>query len=76
MEGDTLQDVLDKVEQVFQRCRQHGIVLSEEKIQIGQKIKFGGYFVDASSGQVEITPDPELLKDIRDFPHPGNLKQL
>ena len=68
--------MLDKVEQVFQRCRQHGIVLSEEKIKVGQKIKFGGYFVDASSGEVQLTPDPALLKDIRDFPRPKNLKQL
>ena len=36
VEGDTLEEVLDKVEQVFKRCREHGIILSEEKIQIGQ----------------------------------------
>ena len=43
---------------------------------MGLKIKFGGYYVDASSGEVEITPDPDLLKDIRDFPKPQTLRQL
>ena len=76
LEGDTIEEVLAKVEMVFKRCREHGIILSEEKIQVGQKIKFGGYYVDASSGEVKITPDPDLLKDIREFPKPTTLRQL
>ena len=76
IESDTLEELLKKMETVFERCRQHGIILSEEKIQVGPKVKFGGWYVDATSGEVEITPDPELLRDIREFPKPKNLKQL
>ena len=50
---------MEKVEQVFERCGEHGIVLSEHKIQMGQKIH---------SREVLITPDSELLCDIRQFP--------
>ena len=76
VEDETMEGVLNKVEEVFRRCREHSILLSEGKIQIGQKIKFGGFIIDASSGELEITPDPDLLADIRDFPVPQNLKQL
>ena len=76
VEDETMEGVLDKVEEIFKRCREHSILLSEEKIQIGQKIKFGGFIIDATSGEVEITPDPELLADIRNFPVPQNLRQL
>ena len=76
LEDETLEGVLAKMEEVFKRCREHCIMLSEEKIQIGQRVKFGGFLVDSTSGQVEITPDPALLDDIRKFPTPANLTQL
>ena len=76
VEDETMDGLLGKGEEVFKRCREHNILLSEDKIQIGQKIKFGGYYIDATSGEVEITPDPDLLKDIREFPRPRNLRQL
>ena len=39
IEGDTLEDLLSKIETVFQRCREHGIILSEKKIQVGLMTK-------------------------------------
>ena len=34
---------MEKVKEVFKRCQEHGIMLSEEKVQVGQCLKFGGY---------------------------------
>ncbi len=40
VEGKTLEEVLDKVEKVFARCKEHRIILSEDKIQVGQRILY------------------------------------
>ena len=68
--------MLTKVEEVFTRCKKHGIMLAEGKIQVSRLVRFGGFLIDSSSGEVLITPDPDLLKDIREFPLPQNLTQL
>ena len=51
VEDDTLDGLMAKVK-VFKRCRQYSIILLEDKIQIGQRIKFGRYYIDESSGEV------------------------
>ena len=76
LQGKTKEEVLEKMEEVFARCEEHGIMLAEGKIQVSRSVRFGGFLIDSSSGEVLITPDPDLLKDIGEFPLPQNLTQL
>jgi transposase InsO family protein len=57
---------------VLDRCRQHGISISNRKLQIGQEVKFAGYIVSADG----VYPDPEKLEAIRSFKVPNDLTSL
>ncbi len=65
-------EILQKVQEVFERCRKHGITLSREKVRMGNEVKFAGYILSDKGVRV----DPDKLKAIRDFPEPTNVTQL
>ena len=41
--GQNVDELMDRVKQVFKRCKEWGITLSKEKYQFGEKVKFAGY---------------------------------
>jgi len=61
-----------RIRQVLQRCREHGITISKEKLMIGEEIKMAGFII--SSGGVKA--DPDKVRAIADFPAPQNLQEL
>ena len=78
LEGKDENELFERIELLLEAARTHGITLSLKKMQIGRKVKFGGYVVQADdkSGLIEVTPDPKLLSTIRDFPEPKNVSEL
>ena len=70
--GPELSVVLERVRKVLQRCRDFNITLSREKAQIGESVKFAGFVVSAQG----ISPDPDKLKALKEFPVPHNITTL
>ena len=64
--------LLDRVQQVLQKCREVGLTISDKKLEVGQKVSFAGHVVSAGG----IEPDPQRLAAIKDFPTPTNLTGL
>ncbi len=70
--GSSYEQLLERLEQVLTRCRQHSITLSKKKAEVDQKVKFAGYIVS----QQGVEPDPEKTEGVRDFPRPENVTKL
>ena len=64
--------LFERIRQVLERCRRHGITVSEKKLQVGTKVKFAGYIVSTEG----VKPDPAKLAAIADFPAPTDLSSL
>ena len=62
--ADNYEDLKISLERVLTRCRNHGIALSADKIEIGPQIRFAGHIVSADW----VVPDEEKVKAIRGFP--------
>ena len=61
------------VEKVLERCRQHGITISEKKFNFGQrKVTFLGVELSADG----IAADTRKISAIQEFPSPKNLTEL
>lgn len=63
LQGETEEEVMEKLEIVLKRCREWGITLSKKKMKIAQSVKFAGFVVTSE----EICPDPEKLSAFADF---------
>ena len=72
MFGDSVEQLIDRVEAVFKRCEKHGITLSDTKYQVGNEVKFAGYVVSDKGTR----PDPNKVAAISQFPIPENLTDL
>ena len=64
--------LLQRVEEVLQRCREHNIKLSFDKLAWGTDIKFAGYRVSADG----VKPDEDKVSGIAQFPTPKNITDL
>ena len=70
--GDTVEQLLERVKEVFKRCEENDITLSDTKYQVGSEVKFGGYIVSDTGNR----PDPDKVAAISQFPIPENLTDL
>ena len=70
--GENVVELMDRIEEVFERCQAWGITLSKEKYQFGGEVKFAGYIINSEGTK----PDPEKVAAIKDFPEPTNLTDL
>ena len=70
--GKDLEEIIARIRNVFERCKEWGITLSRSKYQFGQQVKFAGYVI--SHGGVE--PDPEMVEAIKNFKTPENITDL
>ena len=64
--ASTLEELGQRIRQVAERCRQLNIALSRSKMEIGDKISFTGLSISPTS----ISPDPEQIRALREFPRP------
>jgi cleavage and polyadenylation specificity factor subunit 1 len=59
--------------EIFLRLREHGLVINAEKCMFGaSSIDFLGHRVDAAG----VTPLPQYVEAVMDFPAPTNVKEL
>ena len=70
--GDNIEEIVQRVRKVFQRCEEYGITLSKEKYQFGNRVEFAGYILTDEG----ISPDPKKIAAIRDFAAPKNPTDL
>ena len=63
------QVLFDRIRAVLDRCRQHGITLSEKKFEVGERLPFAGFVVSAAG----VHPDPAKVEAIREFPVPSDV---
>ncbi len=71
--GESNQELLDKVREVLERCREHKITLNKKKFQFGlEEINYVGYKVSSDG----VRADESKLSAIANFPQPTNLVEL
>ena len=63
---------LDRIREVLEICRNHGITLSRKKMQTGRRVLFAGYIISDKG----IEADPAKLAAIRDFQTPSSRTEL
>ncbi len=59
----------ERLKETLEKCWEHGITISKQKIEMGETNKFAGYTVSKAG----ITPDEEKIKAIQDFPAPTDI---
>ena len=64
--------LLQRIEQVFQRCLKYGITLSISKYQIGDSVKFAGFIINSTGYSI----DPERTMALREFPTPKHITDI
>jgi hypothetical protein len=71
--SDTYEEHVQAIKKFLERCLEHGITLTAEKMRLAQaEVKFAGYLV----GRDGIKADPEKLAAIKCFPTPSSLTDL
>jgi hypothetical protein len=66
------EELCGRVRSVLERCKQHGITLSRDKMQMGSEVRFAGHVI--SPGGVE--PEPEKVAALKNFPAPADATGL
>ena len=66
-----------RLREIFTRARDHHIYISKRKLQFGSTVLFAGFKVEHKDevGAV-LKPDPDLLRDIREFPVPTCAREI
>jgi len=64
--ASNLEELSIRIRQVAERCKLLNIALSRSKMEIGDKISFAGLCISSTG----ITPDPEQVRALREFPRP------
>ena len=72
IQAATEEELFQRIREVLQRCRDHGIYISERKIAIGSSIKFAGHIISDQG----VLPDNDKVAAITDFPTPKNIHEL
>ena len=65
-------EIISRIRNVFQRCKEWGITLARDKYQFGNTVQFAGYTISDKG----VAPDPEKLAAIKNFAPPKNLTDL
>ena len=70
--AENYDQLYERIRNVFERCREHGITLSKKKYQVGPEVTFAGYVINGEGTK----QDPKFIRAITDFPAPTNLTDL
>ena len=70
--GSTKEELLRKIQLVFEECCEWNITLAEKKFQFCNEVKFAGFILNEAGSR----PDPDKLAAIRDFPAPKDRTDL
>ena len=72
IQGETLQEALERLRLVLDKCRTAGIKLSLGKLAVSRSIKFAGFIISSDG----IQPDPAKVAALRHFPTPKSVTEL
>ena len=72
VQAPELETLEKRITLLLEKCKQHNFTLSRRKLEIGESVEFAGQIVSGGG----VAPNPEFLQGIRDFPPPGNVKEL
>ena len=72
MFGDSVEQLIDRVEAIFKCSEEHGTTLSNTKYQVDNEVKFAGYVMSDKGTR----PDPYKVVAISQFPIPEDLTNL
>lgn len=72
VEAPTIAILMTRVREVLARCREHNIIISNKKFNIGSEIDFAGYRITSNG----IEPSPQKVASIQNFPTPQNITDL
>jgi hypothetical protein len=76
VEGRTFEELLKSLENVLMKALEYSAKISEMTVKWGQEIKFGQFVIKSREHGPEVSPDPDLLTGIRDFPRLTNISEL
>ena len=62
----------ERVEALLKRCREAGMTLASNKVQVGSRVSFAGYIIDGNTKY----PDPKKVEAVTKFPMPATQKEL
>jgi len=71
-QASSLEELRTRLIALFSDCREHNLTLSRKKFAIGSEVKFAGHVIGARG----VSPDPEKVRAIKDFPSPKDLTAL
>jgi hypothetical protein len=60
------EELCERVRSVLERCREHGITLSRDKMQMGSEVRFAGHVISPKG----VKPEPEKVTALKNFPAP------
>ena len=61
-----------RLRELLSRCREYNIKISRKKFDLGSRLSFGGFVIDATSGELKICPDPARLEAIKMMKSPDS----
>ena len=77
IQGSSKQQVLRRLRKVLKVCRKYNITIKGSKVQLGARVRFGGFIVEHTEEDgVTIKPDPKKVEAIKDFMRPSNPEEL
>ena len=65
-----------KLVELLMVCRKYNLKISRRKFDLATKLRFAGFVIDASSGEVVLLPDPARLEVFQLMDIPRNNKQV
>jgi len=72
LSAPSLDILFERLAILCKRAQEHQITFNAKKIQVGTEVKFAGFLVS----QQGVSPDPEKVAALTDFPVPENVSQL
>lgn len=72
VQGTTEDELLDRLQELFNVCYNAGITLSIDKLEVEKSVSFAGFIVSRNG----LRPDPAKVAAIKAFPTPTNITGL
>ena len=70
--GRSVDELMNQIDCVMRRCKQHGIALSHKKFTINNYVRIAGYWISLDG----VEPDKHMTDSIDRFPSPKDIHQL
>ena len=71
VEAPDIQTLKSHIKGVLERCKAHGLIISQKKFCIGEAVELAGYIISKEG----IKPDPAKVLAIKQFRQPENITE-